>query len=89
MSTFIIKALPVTAVQYNGLKDHADQIKDWVNGGKEPKDQRDATESNQIDLDLGMMVVEPGDWVVKGVDGRFGACSAEVFEDMYMRLGDE
>ena len=89
MSTFIIKALPVTAVQYNGLKDHADQIKDWANGGKKPEDQRYDPKAVHIDLDLGMMVVEPGDWVVKGVDGRFGACSAEVFEDMYMGLGDE
>ena len=89
MSKFIIKTLPVTAIRYNGLKEHGDQIIDWVNGGKEPEDQRYDPKAVHIDLDLGMMVVVPGDWVVRGGDGRFGICAPEVFEDMYMGLGDE
>ena len=97
MPKFKRKSHPFTAVQYNGLKDHSDQILHWINGGKEPENEwPELTDDNAIKIrsftipvNDGLMSVETGEWVIKEIDGSFRPCSPDVFDDLFVEIGEE
>lgn len=37
----------------------------------------------------GLMVAEPGDWIIRGIKGEFYPCRSDIFEATYERVADD
>lgn len=42
-----------------------------------------------IDTLEGVMIGNPGDWIIKGVRGEFYPCKPDIFDETYEPVGDE
>ena len=89
MPKFARKTFAISAVQYNGLKSHTDEIKRWVHEGNEPPEY-DIRPMYLITPDSEIaLIVHPGEWIVKESDGTFDAYSEELFNATYLKLPEE
>ena len=89
MPKFAKKTFAISAVKYNGLKSHSDEINHWVDGGNEPVDNDIRpmyliTSNSEVAL-----IVHPGDWIIKEPDGTFDVYSEECFNAAYLKLPEE
>lgn len=64
-----------------------DSITDWCDGYA----LRDEGESAHIVISTleGDMRANPGDWIIKGVNGEFYPCKPDIFEKSYEPVEDE
>lgn len=85
MSKYKKKPVVIEAVQFNGLDDYL-KIIEWVKAsGPTP-----AAEEFQYKTPImliptleGTMAANPGDWIIKGVNGEFYPCKPDIFEKTY------
>ena len=89
MPKFTRKTFAISAVQYNGLKSHADEIRRWVHGGNEPQDYDIKTMFLTTPESEFAELVHPGEWIIKEPDGTFNVYSEERFDAMYLELPEE
>ena len=70
------KPVEIEAVQYTG--DNGREIGEFVG-------YADRNESNQFVISTleGKMCANPGDWIIKGVQGEFYPCKPDIFAATY------
>lgn len=80
------KPVVIEAVQFSGSSSQAHEIEQWMKtgvcptaGGTQTSDYTDM----QIKTLEGVMTVDPGDWVIKGVKGEFYPCKPDIFAMTY------
>lgn len=87
MTKYRKKPIVVEAIQFTGFLC-VPNIKKFVNDGS--LKVTDLVNSNvpriEIETLEGNMLVNEGDYIIKGVDGEFYPCKAEIFEKTYERL---
>jgi hypothetical protein len=93
------KPVEVQAVRWTGGPESADPIIDWIlTTGKHSASWTEAHEGFQshdgrgypaepecirISTMEGTMRAEPGDWVIRGVEGEFDKCEDSIFREAY------
>lgn len=84
------KPVVIDAVQFNGTTTHAVAIHHWMNGspyvepGVSTRDYRPLT----ITTLEGDMSANPGDYIIKGVQGEFYPCKPGIFEATYEAVAE-
>ena len=80
------KPVVIEAYQFKGSSSEASAIRDWMETGNPPMqggmntcDIRDL----KIETLEGAMTANPGDWIIKGVQGEFYPCKPDIFEATY------
>jgi hypothetical protein len=82
MPKFRKKPVVIEAVQFTGKND--DEIADFV--GDKGYDPIVARPTWIIHTLEGDMQANPGDWIIKGVQGEFYPCKPDIFEQTYDRV---
>ena len=82
------KPVVVEARQFFGTTKNAAEIKDWAFGwGVRISDgimlDEDHTRTLDIDTPEGVMVAQPGDWIIRGILNEFYPCKPDIFEQTY------
>ncbi len=80
----------IEAMHHDGTSKSADAIREWTNnalldhwiGGR---GNRGMT-AFRIETLEGTMTAEPGDWIIKGVQGEFYPCKPDIFEQTYEKV---
>lgn len=95
MGKFRKKPVVIEARQHITYDD-ALEIERWVNeskglahrehDGERPEHSRYTL---YIDTLEGVMLVSPGDWVIRGVAGEFYPCKPEIFAQTYEAVNDD
>lgn len=83
---YIKRPLEVEAVQISN--DSIEEIEDWGNGLLQIIKTVDSSTfypriSVKIRTSTGYHTAADGDWIIKGVDGNFYACTDEIFHKLY------
>lgn len=81
------KPVVIEAVQYLGATN-AMEVCDWINdeGGEaytNVSGVKGVPTLIEIETLEGTMSAEPGDWVIRGVQGEFYPCKPDVFQQSY------
>lgn len=79
IKTFVKNPIKVQAVQYTG--NNYDEISSFTNGNIFQYD-----EIVVIKTRIGYQYIEKGDWIIRGVYGRFGIRKPDIFEKMYVEV---
>jgi len=90
------KPVVIDAIQYDGTQDGNREIIELTNGSKTPALMDTVVGSCspehpegfdypvlQINTLEGLMIVSPGDWVIRGVAGEFYPCKPDIFAATY------
>jgi len=81
------RPLEVEAVQYDGKNGH--YINLWSNGKVisspvlEPGEDNPSGNYVQIHTLEGIIIGNPGDYIIKGTSGEFYPCKKDIFNDVY------
>jgi hypothetical protein len=69
---------------------------DWINPDPDDDEPLIAiTEYHRLERVLyirtleGVMMAEPGDWIIKGIHGEFCPCKPSIFEESYSKINSE
>ncbi len=83
MAQFRKKPVVIEAMQFTGVL--ADWVFDWMDCEiiTEPSSGLTSVDILKIKTLEGVMEVDPGDWVIKGVKGEFYPCKPDIFEMTY------
>lgn len=80
---FVKKPVEVEAVQWDGTSPSTEVVVPWIvgNGGQ----ARYLEESLTIRITTleGDMDAQPGDWIIRGVQGEFYPCKPDIFTATY------
>lgn len=80
------KPVVIEAVQFNSLEDYL-RIVDWMqesgNTHALADEVRYETPIMLIPTLEGMHAADPGDWIIKGVQGEFYPCKPDIFDATY------
>jgi len=91
MEKYRKKPVEIEAVQLDGTHTTANDILDWIleNGGNANRMYNSvAGYGIQIDTLEGLMTGNPGDYVIRGVQGEFYPCKPDIFELTYDKVTD-
>jgi len=91
--TMIFRKKPVVieAMEYKGDGNSFD-IEAWSDGKiiaspvLEPSITNTTGNYLQIQTLEGCMIAEPGDWIIKGINGEFSPCKPDIFEMTYEKV---
>jgi hypothetical protein len=97
MPKFRKKPVVIEARQFHGTHENAQDIIDWMNAANPHFDESDSatwTVSHyygelKIRTLEGEMTANPGDWIIKGVQGEFYPCKPDIFDETYEAVDDE
>jgi hypothetical protein len=82
VSEYRKKPVVIEAMQYPGMREHTDALKvlTWL-------DENGVVHTHDSGLVIktleGDMRADPGDWIIKGVQGEFYPCKPDIFEATY------
>lgn len=85
MAKYRKKPVVIEAMQYPGLREWADarEILTWL-------DEHGVSHTHDRGLVIhtleGDMRADPGDWIIKGVQGEFYPCKPDIFKATYERI---
>jgi hypothetical protein len=84
----IYRKLPVEieAVLFGGDMASADYIEAWSDHKAVPHMGSDFALRVVIDTPEGIMIAEPGDYIIRGVKGEFYPCKPDIFLVTYERV---
>jgi len=71
----------IEAMQYDGT--NAEQVAAWAVGGSVIRIDGLAIQTLE-----GVMTAQPGDWILRGVQGEFYPCKPDIFEATYEEAPD-
>jgi hypothetical protein len=74
----VIEAAQVNSLDHDGVLD----IVRWC-GGRAVGEEDHPTAMIAIDTLEGTMFADPGDWVIRGVQGEFYPCKPDIFDATY------
>lgn len=85
------KPVTVEAVQFTGSTTQVIALETWIEGGEyvAPGMRTADMRSFYIPTLEGDMRVQPGDYVIKGVQGEFYPCKSAIFEATYEKVTDD
>jgi hypothetical protein len=87
MPRFRKKPVVIEAEQFNGSAHEAGRIAAWCSGATAyiggHGSQRPARYVIRIQTLEGLMQAEPGDWIIRGVQGEFYPCKPDIFAATY------
>lgn len=99
IKTYTKLPVDVEAVEFTGGEENGREIQDWINGNKgnslwmpigSSMVQRDGEEvatprpeNIRVGTPGGVVRVEIGEFIIKGVEGEFYPCPASIFEKSY------
>ncbi len=93
MPKFRKKPVVIEARQADGAPESNRDIIDWTRGSETPAqmDERAIPIENGYRFEKSLLIntleggmwVNPGDWVIKGVNGEFYACKPDIFAATY------
>lgn len=79
------KPVVIDAVQFTGDNmEEVDQLLDGQHGFYGPPNPKVVI----VTLE-GTMLADPGDWIIKGIQGEFYPCKDEIFRATYEPVSDE
>ena len=79
IKNFRKKPVVIAAIEFDGTQASINEIKEFV-GAKAICNMRKELALETLE---GRMNVEPGAWVIKGVQGEFYACRGDIFAQTY------
>jgi hypothetical protein len=91
MSKYRKKPVVIEAIQFHGSSTAAYDIQQWIAGGDPPKPGGMHTAdvvTLKIETLEGTMKAQPGDYIIKGVQGEFYPCKPDIFEATYEAVTD-
>lgn len=76
------KPVVIEAMRYTGVNGY--EVGGFVG-------YADRNEQNQFMIHTleGVMAADPGDWIIKGVQGEFYPCKPDIFEATYEAVSDD
>lgn len=81
------RPIVIEAMQFDGTPDSTHAICDWIgqDSGKIARGMDELTGEQSLALMTpeGNMVVNQGDWVIRGIAGEFYPCKPDIFEKTY------
>ena len=80
MPFFTKKPVRIEARQYTD-RTSGEEIRDWADGG--PRAVRVEDDALFIQTLEGEMRADPGDWIIRGVDGEIYPCKPDIFARTY------
>jgi hypothetical protein len=85
------KPVVIEAVQYDGASTSVAAIQHWMEHGvfRQPKVVTNDIRSMYISTLEGEMTANPGDWIIKGVQGEFYPCRPHIFAATYEAVKEE
>lgn len=86
MPKFIKKPVIIEAYRFNGSSTDVALLNNWIAGGSCPEEGGIKTrdiKNFEIHTLEGVMTANPGDWIIKGVQGEFYPCKPDIFEATY------
>ena len=102
MPYFIKKPVQIEAWQFKLEWDTEEVCDDvrwllaWINQDIDDDDPlRAITEYHRLERVIyirtleGIMMAEPGDWIIKGIHGEFYPCKPSIFEESYSKINSE
>jgi hypothetical protein len=86
------KPVVIEAIQFNGLDDYL-KICEWINQSGNTLSADEMVEFRTpimlVNTLEGTMVADPGDWIIKGVNGEFYPCKPDIFTKTYDEVKGE
>lgn len=86
------KPVVIEAIQFNGLDDYL-KICKWIDDSESTLSSNEAVEFRTpimlVNTLEGTMAANPGDYIIKGVQGEFYPCKPDIFEATYEVVSDE
>lgn len=82
MSKFRKRPVEVEAVQIDFAYRNLKEVLEFAKGSTRPIERHPDYKLKIITLE-GDMVADPGDWIIKGVNGEFYPCKPDIFEKTY------
>lgn len=80
------KPVVIEAVQFNGMEDYL-EICQWIDKTPNTLLTEDIVEYRSpimlVNTLEGTMAANPGDYIIKGVNGEFYPCKPDIFEKTY------
>lgn len=80
------KPVVIEAIQYNGLEDYLEICK-WINQSDNTLSADEVVEFRSpimlVNTLEGTMAANPGDYIIKGVQGEFYPCKTDIFGATY------
>lgn len=88
MPMFQKKPVVVEAHQFDGSSSAVAEFKHWMNGGEMRLGQVRTRDLRPLYINTleGEMMAQPGDWVIKGIQGEFYPCKPDIFEATYQAV---
>ena len=82
------KPVVIEAVQFKGSSTHIGAIKCWMNSGIyiDPTIVTCDFITMNIETLEGIMTANPGDYIIKGINGEFYPCKPDIFEKTYEKV---
>lgn len=79
------KPVVIEAVKFGGSSTDVAAIQKWIAGGEyqEPHITTRDIRSLEIHTLEGVMTADPGDWIIRGVNGEFYPCKPDIFDATY------
>lgn len=91
MSRYRKKPVVIEAMHYDGTRPSIEAIYRWANDYRQADEDPwipDDVQDVLIDTLEGHMRADPGDWIIKGVQGEFYPCKPDIFEATYELVGE-
>lgn len=84
------KPVVIEAVKFKGSSTDVSAIRQWIDSGKyiSPTIRTADIRHMEIETLEGVMMANPGDYIIKGVQGEFYPCKPDIFEVTYEAIPD-
>ena len=88
MARFRKKPVTIEAHQFGGSSTEVHAFQQWMAGNEFQPPQIATRDMRPLHIPTleGTMTANPGDWVIKGVQGEFYPCKADIFAATYERV---
>lgn len=82
------RPVEIEAVRFGGSTTDVSAIQHWMEGGEYVKPGLRTADVRTLDIETleGTMKAQPGDWIIKGVQGEFYPCRGDIFRATYEEI---
>jgi hypothetical protein len=84
-----VPIMVVKAIQFTGTLKSKDEIDQWSNGavqGWSGHSEKEVCYDLGIKNFTGTVRADPGDWIIRGVNGDYYVCNPDIFEKSYEKV---
>ena len=82
------KPVVIEAIEFGGSSTHAECIKSWMETGIYSTPIIVTCDLTIIEIPTleGIMIAQPGDFIIRGIKGEFYPCKPDVFNSTYEKV---